>query len=93
MENTCYIGKLVVHPKWQSRGIGTRLVTEIEKIYGAVSRFELFTGSQSVKNLYLYHKLGYQDFRRESLGDQVELIYLEKIIEGLQESKLDTDIE
>lgn len=83
MENTCYIGKLIVHPKWQSGGIGTRLVTEIERIYRAVSRFELFTGSQSVKNLYLYHKLGYQDFRRESLGDQVELIYLEKIIEGL----------
>lgn len=83
MENTCYIGKLIVHPKWQSRGIGTRLVTEIEIIYGAVSRFELFTGSQSVKNIYLYHKLGYQDFRRESLGDQVELIYLEKLIEGL----------
>jgi len=79
--NTCLIGKLIVHPKWRSRGIGTLLLTEIEIIYRAVSRFELFTGSQSVKNLYLYHKLGYQDFRRESLSDQVELIYLEKTIE------------
>ena len=76
--NTCLIGKLIVHPKWQNRGIGTRLLTEIEIIYRAVSRFELFTGSQSVKNLYLYHKLGYQDFRRESLSDQVELIFWKK---------------
>lgn len=77
--NTCHIGKLIVHPKWQNRGIGTRLITEIEMIHREVSRFELFTGSKSVKNLYLYHKLGYRNFRQESLSDQVELIYLEKI--------------
>jgi ribosomal protein S18 acetylase RimI-like enzyme len=77
--NTCHIGRLIVHPEWQNGGIGTRLLTEIEIIYRAVSRFELFTGSQSVINLHLYHKLGYKDFRRESLSDQVELIYLEKI--------------
>ena len=77
--NTCRIGRLIVHPDWQNRGIGTRLMIYIEKIYSGVSRFELFTGAQSVKNLYLYHKLGYRDFRRESLSSQVELIYLEKI--------------
>jgi ribosomal protein S18 acetylase RimI-like enzyme len=81
--NTCHIGKLIVHPKWQNRGTGTRLMTEIEIIYREVSRFELFTGSQSVKNLYLYHKLGYKDFRRESLSSRLELLYLEKIIEDL----------
>lgn len=77
--NTCHIGKLIVHPEWRSWGTGTRLMTRIEQIYRDVSRFELFTGSNSVKNLYLYRKLGYKDFRRESLSSQVELIYLEKI--------------
>jgi ribosomal protein S18 acetylase RimI-like enzyme len=77
--NTCHIGRLIVHPEWQNRGTGTRLMTEIEKIRREVSRFELFTGSHSVKNLYLYRKLGYKDFRRESMSSQVELIYLEKI--------------
>lgn len=79
MGNTCHLGRLIVHPDWQNRGIGTRLMLEIEKIYSEVSRFELFTGSQSVKNLYLYRKLGYRDLRLESLSSQVELIYLEKI--------------
>lgn len=79
MGNTCHIGRLIVHPDWQNRGIGTRLMLEIEKLYPDVSRFELFTGSESVKNLYLYRKLGYRDLRRESLSSQVELIYLEKI--------------
>lgn len=79
MGNTCHIGRLIVHPEWQNRGIGTRLMTEIEVIYQAVPRFELFTGLHSDKNLYLYRKLGYKDFRRESLSDLVELIYLEKI--------------
>jgi GNAT superfamily N-acetyltransferase len=77
--NTCHIGKLIVHPNWQKQGIGTYLMTEIEKIHRDVSRFELFTGSHSVKNHYLYRKLGYKDFRRESLSSQVELVYLEKI--------------
>lgn len=76
----CHIGRLIVHPRWQNRGIGTRLMTEIEIMHRDVSRFELFTGSHSIKNLHLYHKLGYQEFRREPLSNKVELVYLEKIL-------------
>lgn len=81
MGTTCYIGRLIVHPKWQNRGIGTRLMTEVEFMHRGVTRFELFTGSNSIKNLHLYHKLGYQELRRELLSNQVELVYLEKIPE------------
>ncbi|WP_269852058.1 GNAT family N-acetyltransferase [Methanosarcina horonobensis] len=77
-ETTCYIGRLIVHPKWQNRD-GTRLMTEVEVMHRDVARFELFTGSDSIKNLHLYHKLGYQEFRREPLSNKVELVYLEKI--------------
>jgi len=79
MGNTCHIGRLIVHPKWQNRGIGTRLMSEVEIMHRDVARFELFTGSHSIRNLHLYHKLGYQEFRRESLSSKVELVYLEKI--------------
>lgn len=78
MDATCYIGRLIVHPKWQNRGIGTRLVTEVEIMHRDTARFELFTGSQSAGNLLLYHKMGYKEFRREPLSSQVELVYLEK---------------
>ena len=79
VETTCHIGRLIMHPKWQNRGIGTRLITEIEIMHRDTARFELFTGSQSSGNLHLYHKMGYQEFRREPLNSQVELAYLEKI--------------
>lgn len=72
-DHTCYIGKLIVDPSFQNRGIGTRLMREIEK------RFELFTGYKSKKNLYLYNTLGYKESRRDRLSDKLTLIYLEKI--------------
>lgn len=60
-------------------------MTEIESMHRDVTRFELFTGSSSIKNLHLYHKLGYQEFRQDSLNSQVELVYLEKIAIDQQE--------
>lgn len=78
--NTCHIGRLIVHPEWQNRGIGSRLVMEAEKVHPDATRFELFTGSQSLGNLHLYHKLGYREFRREPLSDKIELVYLEKLV-------------
>ncbi|MPN37512.1 hypothetical protein SDC9_185031 [bioreactor metagenome] len=78
--DTCYIGKLIVHPNWQNQGLGTRLMAEVEIMNPDAIRFELFTGSLSIRNLSLYQKLGYREFRRELLSKQVELVYLEKII-------------
>jgi ribosomal protein S18 acetylase RimI-like enzyme len=76
---TCYIGRLNVNPEWQNRGIGTRLLKEVEVIHRNIDRFELFTGSNSIKNLHLYHKSGYNEFKREPLSSKIEFIYLEKI--------------
>ncbi|WP_231585592.1 N-acetyltransferase [Methanosarcina sp. WWM596] len=86
MDNTCHIGRLIVHPEWQNLRIGTRLVTEVELMHRDVVRFELFTGSNSIRNLHLYHKLRYQELRREPLDSKVELVYLEKIVIGKKKS-------
>jgi len=78
-DNTLYIEKLVVDPDFQNRGIGTKIMTEIEKRYSSsVNRYSLFTGYKSQKNLHLYHKLGYREIRRETIRDDLTLIYLEK---------------
>lgn len=77
-DGTCEIGRFIVHPDFQNQGIGTRLMNEIESYFSDAVRFELFTGGKSLRNLHLYLKLGYREFKRVSVGDNVELIYLEK---------------
>ena len=78
---TCHIGRLIVHPRYQDQGVGQQLMKEIEKGQSA-PRYELFTGYKSKKNLYLYRKLGYREFRRETVNDRLTLIYMEKIFPG-----------
>ncbi len=77
-EDTCYIGRLIVHPEFQNRGIGKKMMDEIEKIFNHCNRFELFTGDKSERNLYLYQKLGYKVFKTAKITDQTTIVYLEK---------------
>ena len=77
-EGTCFIGKLIVHPDHQNRGIGTRLMHEIENRFDQAERYELFTGYRSERNLHLYRKLGYEPFRSQKITDKVTLTFLEK---------------
>ncbi|MGI0074150.1 MAG: GNAT family N-acetyltransferase [Nitrosotalea sp.] len=79
-DGTCYVGRLMVHPDFQNRGIGKNLMNEIESLFPDCKRLELFTGNKSEKNLALYHKLGYKTFKTEKVNDQISLVYLEKII-------------
>jgi ribosomal protein S18 acetylase RimI-like enzyme len=77
-DGTCYIGRLIVHPDCQNRGIGTQLMKAIEGRFANANRYELFTGERSERNIYLYQKLGYQIFRSEQLTDRVIIVYMEK---------------
>jgi ribosomal protein S18 acetylase RimI-like enzyme len=73
-EGTCYIGKLMVHPDFQKRGIGKKLMKEVEQLF-ADCRYELFTGSKSTKNISFYEKLGYKGYKKQKL-DREETIFL-----------------
>jgi len=77
-ERTCYIGRLIVHPDFQNRGIGTRLMNDIERIFNGCKRFELFTGDKSERNLRLYQKLGYRIFKTSKITNQTNIVSLEK---------------
>lgn len=72
------IGRLIVLPELQGQGIGSSLMAAIEAAFPTASRFELFTGSLSIRNIRLYEKLGYRIFMRKQLSPQVELFFLEK---------------
>jgi len=75
---TCHIGKLIVHPNHQNRGIGTRLLQAAESQYPNAERYELFTSQKSEKNLHLYAKCGYRPFRIKVVSEKLTLVFLEK---------------
>jgi ribosomal protein S18 acetylase RimI-like enzyme len=78
-DGTCHIGKLMVHPDFQNKGIGKALMKEIESRFNT-ERFELFTGSKSEKNIRFYEKLGYPGFKTEKLEREETLfIFMEKV--------------
>jgi len=78
-DNSCSIGRLIVHPDFQNQGIGTLLMKEIEKYYPGAKRFELFTGNKSEKNIYLYKKIGYQIIREIDSDMNIKLVIMEKL--------------
>ena len=79
VDETAYIGKLIVRNDYQNKGIGRKLMEAIETSFKDCNRFELFTGFKSEKNLYRYNKLGYREFKRKIIDENLTLVYLEKI--------------
>lgn len=75
---TCHIGRLIVHPDFRNRGIGERLMKEIEGFFAGAERYELFTGHRSERNLRLYRRLGYKTFASKPLSGRLTLVFLEK---------------
>ena len=75
---TCQVGRLIVHPDYQGKGIGTLLMDRIEAAFSRAERFELFTGIKSINNIRLYQRLGYREYRQEDLSPKVRLVFMEK---------------
>ncbi len=75
--DSLFIGKLIVLPIMQGKGIGTKLLDEIERIADC-NRCELFTSSKSLRNIELYKRAGYSIFKEKKISDNVDLLYLQK---------------
>ena len=74
---SAYISKLMVHPHKQGCGIGTQLLSAIEKEYPGC-RYELYTSTKSIGNIRLYERLGYRIFKQVAVTDELQFVYLEK---------------
>jgi N-acetylglutamate synthase-like GNAT family acetyltransferase len=77
-KETAYIRRLIVKPESQNKGIGTKLMQAVELHFKFADRYELFTGYKSARNLYLYQKLGYLEFKRTPVHDSFMMVFLEK---------------
>jgi ribosomal protein S18 acetylase RimI-like enzyme len=83
IDTTGYIGKLIVSPEHQNKGIGRTLLQEAEKNLQSVSKIELFTGERSLKNIRLYQSLDYTIVRSFPDTEKVTLVLMEKTITSI----------
>ena len=74
---TVYIGKLMIYPNYRCKGYGSRLLNEIEACFPE-KRYELFTSTRSKDNIRLYQKMGYKEFKQETISNELVFVYLEK---------------
>jgi len=56
----CWIGRLIVNPEFQNKGIGRKLMNEIQNLFPTAQRYLLCTGFKSIKNIRLYESMGYK---------------------------------
>lgn len=75
---TCFIGRLIVHPDFQRQGIGTQLLERIECCFPKALRYELFTGDRSENNIRFYRKRGYRKSQTKRITDKVVILLMEK---------------
>ena len=72
------IDRLIVHPTFQNKGVGTYLMRTLEDKFPSGATFHLFTGEKSVRNVHLYTKLGYQVVKKETTDQGIVLVHMEK---------------
>jgi len=81
-DGICTISKLVVKPEFHKRGIGRKLLQEIEakskKQYHTANKFVIYTAKNSFDNIGLYESAGYEKTALELVANDMPLISLEK---------------
>ncbi|MDH6282055.1 GNAT family N-acetyltransferase [Prescottella agglutinans] len=75
------LGRLVVVPDLQGRGLGSRLLTLAEqRAPESVTTLRLFTGEHSAANLRLYTRFGYVESHRTTTPGGYDLVHLAKTV-------------
>jgi len=78
-DDCSYIGRMAVRPEFQGRGIGSSVLSALEREFPQAKRLELFTGENSVGNLALYQRRGYVPFKTALLG-KTNVIFLRRYV-------------
>ncbi len=81
IDNVCHIGRLIVDPDFQGKGIGSKLLQHIENCFSKAVQFELFTGSKSESNIRFYLRNNYEINQTQALSETISLVYFVKLNE------------
>lgn len=79
--DTCHVGRLVVHPNYQNYGLGRKLMHKIHTRFADSARFEVFTGDKSRRNIYFHQRLGYKIFKYQDVSRLRQRVFMEKVIQ------------
>lgn len=64
MNESVWVGRLIVDIARRGRGLGKRLLSEVERLNPDATRFVLFTAALSIHNIQLYESVGYRVTRQ-----------------------------
>jgi len=78
VEATLHIGRLIVAPEHQRRGLGSALLQAAEASDANALDYALFTGSRSAGNIRLYQRHGYRIVREQQISPKLTLVFLHK---------------
>jgi chorismate mutase/GNAT superfamily N-acetyltransferase len=78
IEDTCYIGRVIVEPVFQRRGYGSLLMNAIEGKFPNAAVYELFTAEKSHENITFYQKNGYMIEERSIDSTGVAMVIMRK---------------
>ncbi|SFC59065.1 Acetyltransferase (GNAT) family protein [Bacillus sp. 491mf] len=82
------IDRIFVDPSYQEKGIGSKVITLIEKEFSNVRTWDLETSSRQIKNHYFYEKVGYKaTFKTEDEYCYIKRIDASVKVEHLIENK------
>lgn len=77
-EEAAHISRVIVHPFCRHKGIGHRLLDEIEQVFAHASRYEVFTGAQSKFNIEQFTRRGYETFKTEVHSPAITWVYMRR---------------
>ena len=60
LDDRVWLGKLIVNTSHRGRGLGKRLLAEVERNNPGAKKFQLFTAASSLHNIRLYESVGYR---------------------------------
>lgn len=79
--STMRISDFVIHPSYQGKGYGYRVLCLIEGLYPEITEWTLSTPIYSIGNQHLYEKFGF--IERSRNDDEIEYVKINKGMEAM----------